>query len=493
MAMTQNQGLVLEQGFRFNQQMIESVKLMELPAVLLRERIEEELEKNPALEIAEKKPPAPLSMDGKIYRAERNVDAAFARNEKTDGVSQRSLHSQRSQRGGNGRDSDANRQFLEGALARGETLKEHLSRGLSLLKLSSAVIKAGELIIGNLNDDGFHTVPLNELFGCDLSCDASRNARAALNAIHALDPVGCACEDYHESLAVQARILHGTDSAPEEKLFPFLCEIEKGKTKQVAKITGLSEVEVRDLFETIKTFSPFPGRYFSSDYSRESSAAIGGETQTQYISPDISVTKKNGEIVVKINEEEIPALTLAPFFLDIKNDKGKKQADKQANRQADRQAARFVKSKMNDAKWFIGAISKRRETLLKVTNAIIHFQNNFFMAGPKYLSALTQSEVADLIGMDVSTVSRAVNGKYIETDWGIYPLNFFFGGAVVSVNSNEGSMSRTSVKEIIKEIINENKHIKSDNEIKNILEQRGIQIARRTVAKYRGELQKERV
>ncbi|MDR2110407.1 MAG: RNA polymerase factor sigma-54, partial [Spirochaetaceae bacterium] len=286
--------------------------------------------------------------------------------------------------------------------------------------------------------------------------------RQALDLVRSLDPPGTCTADYRESLRVQAELLPG---APEgmEAVLPYLEQLERGKIAEVARKVNRTEEEVREIFARIKELSPFPGRYFASG-------------DTRYVVPDVHILKREGEFVIFLNDEEIPVLGINPFFMKMSGEKGEKPVRD------------FARENISEARWFIHSINKRNHTLLKVTRAIVKFQRSFFVNGPKYLVPLTLRDIAQAVGLHETTVSRAANGKYMQTEWGIFELRHFFTNSISGAGSGGSRYSKEGVKEILRELITGDARNLSDKEIAGLLARRGIPLARRTVAKYRKEL-----
>jgi RNA polymerase sigma-54 factor len=435
-----------EQRLRMNPQLFQSIKMMALPVVELRERIQEELEKNPALEVMEDR--STVSLDDYTPRSEEDdyfeatSDSGFSR------------------RGSGDEDSDEQRKFIEGVLSRPENLHEHLLWQLRLHHLDEEDFRIGELLIQNLNADGFHAEPPEELLkGADL-----RRIVRMIALVRSLDPQGTCVADYRESLLVQARLLPDAPAGIEILIAEHLDALERGKIAEVAKRTKLSETAVLSALERIKELTPFPGRQYDT-------------SETRYVVPDLLVMRKEGEFVIVMNEEEIPVLGINPFFMKLS---GGKDGQKPVRD--------FVKENIKEARWFIRSINQRNHTLLRVARAIVEFQRNFFMNGPKQLAPLTLKDIAQEIGVHETTVSRIANGKYIQTEWGIFEIRHFFTNSISGAGSGGSRYSKEGVKEIIREIISGDQGRLSDQEIADLLARKGIPLARRTVAKYRKEL-----
>ena len=442
------QVLVQAQRLKLSPQIYQSLKLMELPVLELREKIGEEIEKNPALEIIQES--AAFSLEN--YR--RREEEGFIRR-RQDAVPLRRSGQQA---------SDDKRRFLEGAVVRSETLQEHLLRQLALETADGEVRRIGELLIQNLDADGFHKEPLDLLLeGAD-----RKKAAEALGLVQSLDPCGTCTSGYEESLKVQARLLPGAPAYLEAAL-DRLAALEKGKFAETARELGRSEAELRDCFRRItEELSPFPGRRFSAGAVR-------------YVTPDLQVLRKNGRFSIILNNEEIPVLGINPFFMKVAERKGREN----------RTARDFARETIREARWFIQSINQRNHTLLRVTRAVIHFQRTFFEQGPAYLAPLTLRDIALELGLHEATISRTANGKYLQTEWGIYELRHFFSNSISGAGSGGSRYSKAGVKELIKELLAGKTGRISDLELSGILAQRGITLARRTVAKYRKELDNE--
>jgi RNA polymerase sigma-54 factor len=438
-------------------QLLQSIKLMELPIIDLRERIEEEIERNPALEMVND--PSVISLDAGV-KIRKEEDDYFESTSDPGFI-----------RRGSAEDSDEHNKFIEGALSRPETLQQHLLWQLQLQPIDDESRKIGELLIQNLNDDGFHIEPLDILLnGADsekaiqtFKVEQMLKVKPVLDMIRSFDPAGTCTSNYMESLKIQSRLMNDPPDGIEEVL-DYLEPLEKGKFQDIAKKTKRKEQEIRDIFERIKELSPFPGRQFSS-------------SETRFVVPDVQVLKKEGNFVIKLNEEEIPVLGINPFFMKISDEKSE-----------GKEARDFVKENIKEARWFIQSINQRNHTLLKVSRAIVEFQRSFFVNGLKYLAPLTLKDIASEIGVHETTVSRTANGKYMQTEWGIFEIRQFFTNSISGAGSSGSRYSKEGVKEILREIILGDERNLSDQELADHLAKRGIPIARRTVAKYRNEL-----
>ena len=440
----QRQSLSQQQNLRMNPQMLQSIKLMELPVAELRERIEQELERNPALELLEDKSTIPLD-EAKINRGEK-----YELFETTSDPGRRGQQA-----------SEEHQRFIEGVLTRPETLQEHLLRQLQLEPAEKELRTLAETLIQNLDDDGFHKEEPETLFA-----QPQPALSEAVKLVQTLDPSGCCTADYHESLLAQIMLLNDAPVKLEyiEKILENLDLLEREKYSALAKKIGLDEEDTKLSCEYIKKLSPFPGRAFASSIDR-----------ARYVVPDIKVVRDGDELSINLNDEAFPVLGINSNF--------EKFGD------SDDKAARdFARENIKEARLFMNHLSQRSQTLLRVSNAILQFQRSFFIKGPKYLAPLTLADIAKELNVHETTVSRTANGKYMQTEWGIFEIRYFFTNSISGAGSSGSQFSKESVKEIIKEMLISENRLLSDQDISELLAQKGIALARRTVAKYRKEL-----
>jgi RNA polymerase sigma-54 factor len=445
--------LITEQRQKLSPQMIQSIKLMALPLQELKEQIQQEIEANPALEVVSD--PTTMSLesmpDGESGEAEE-YSSPFE-NSSDPGFTFRSQS-----------DEDSKRMFLEGAISRSETLQEHLLWQLRLQRIDEERRSLGEILIQNLDDDGFHKVDPAVL------CSGRPEALTAelMELIRGFEPVGTCCVDFRESLIVQARLDPAAPPAAVEILKDSIELLEKGKHAEIQRKLKLSDRGLAEALSFIKGLAPFPGRAYSTE-------------ETRYVLPDLMVKLKDDDFVIVLNDEEIPVLGIDPFFDRLVEKRA-------AARPEEKATSAYARENIKQAKFFIRSIHQRNQTLLKVARAVVEYQRAFFAEGPKKLAPLTLKDVADEVGVHETTVSRIANRKYIQTDWGIFELRYFFTNSISGAGSRGSSFSKGGVKQVIKEIIEGEESALSDRDIMEVLARKGIKLARRTVAKYRGEL-----
>ena len=445
-----------EQRLRMTPQLYQAIRIMALPLADLQLTIDQELERNPALEVVSDDPTD--SLDEIEDRPEEELfgdssDPGF-QSMRTDG------------------DPDAKQRFLEGALHRPETLQEHLLWQLRLQPVDPEVLGAAESLIRHLDDNGFLLEP-PEVAAPDARAGTVARAQAL---VQGLDPVGTCVADYRESLSVQVR--HHDAPAPHAATVVegHLDTLERGRLDEIARALDIPVAAVREVLAFVRTLDPLPGRNFPSE-------------PTRYVVPDVIVRTHDGELAIILNDEVIPVLGVDSFFEKIgSNGNGVTAA---GSTLAGREARRFAKANLQEARSFIRNVTARNRSLVRVTRAVVGHQREFFRSGPKQLRPLTLRDVAAEVDLHEATVSRIVNGKFVQTEWGIYELRHFFTNSISGAGSSGSRYSKAGVKEMVREIIEaerpDGKRL-SDSRIAAILAERGVRIARRTVAKYRGEL-----
>ena len=451
----QSQRPVLKQvqKLKMTPQLFQAVRLMALPLQDLKVTIEEELEKNPALQVTEEDRstvsldslPAHESPDAEGEWFDHSSDTGYSR---ADGEAA----------------SDARRQFIEGALSQPESLQDHLLAQLALQPITEDQLRVGELLIRNLDENGFHVEPLDVLLAEQADREISPRL---LEMIQGFEPVGTCVKDVKESLLVQIRHHPSPHPLAAPLVEGWLEPLEKQRLREIEKGMRITEAQLKEAIAFIRTLDPLPGRNFSRDVVR-------------YVLPDVQVILQDGEFVILLNDEMIPVLGINPLFESMAHRRGETK---------DPKTRQFVSQNLQDARWFIRTIGQRNETLLKVCRAIVEFQREFFLKGPKYLRPLTLKDIASEVGVHEATVSRITSSKYMQTEWGIFSLKHFFSNSVASTGATGTRFSKEGVKEIIREIIGqEGGGGLSDQKIVEVLAAKGVSLARRTVAKYRGEL-----
>lgn len=450
----QSQRLVIaqKQQLKLSPQMYQSLELMALPIMDLREKIQSEIEKNPALEL-EAARDISFERVERVERSRGNGTFDPFENSSDPGYIRKSHYI----------DPDSKHKFIEGALSRPESLQEHLSQQLHFINLTAIEMEIGELLISNLDDQGFYREDPASLIPFSKHQVKDR----MIEILREFDPPGICVENFVESLVLQVKLSGLAPAETEAVIRNHLENLKKGKYSDIAKALDIPEQDVDDILRFIKTLNPYPG----SNFSREA---------TQYVIPDLLIQKIDSRLVMKLNDEQIPSLTLDPTFEGMAEN----------TETIDKKTEKYIQRSIRDARWLMNSIEMRNSTLRRVGAALLKSQMDFFLKGPKYIRPLTLKDIAEEISVHETTVSRISNAKYIQTDWGIFPIKYFFSNAVTGTGDDGKNVSKTGVKEIVRELIENysGKKRLSDQKISNMLADRGIKIARRTVAKYRGEL-----
>lgn len=351
----------------------------------------------------------------------------------------------------------------ETTLTRSENLQEHLTWQLHLSNLNDKEISIGNEIIGNINDEGYLLATLEEI-ALSAKCTIEE-AESVLKKVQEFDPAGVAARDLKECLILQIKALGKENELILNIIENHLSDLEFHNYSQIAKKLKISVDEVKHIANFIKELDPKPGRPYSQD-------------NAQYITPDVYVQKLGDEYVVTLNEDGMPKLQISNFYRRTMMKKDQVTA----------QTKEYINDKMRQAMWLIKSIHQRQRTLYKVAKSIIKFQRDFLDRGIENLKPMVLKDVAEDINMHESTISRVTTNKYMHTPRGIFELKYFFSSGVKKTEGED--IASEAVKNAIKMIIeNENrKKPFSDQEIAEKLKDKNIQIARRTVAKYRESL-----
>lgn len=354
----------------------------------------------------------------------------------------------------------------ENILSQGMSLADHLEWQLRMEELSGEELSIAMIIIHNINDDGYLAASMEDIIA---ETGAERELVLDIQRIiQELDPVGCACETLVECLLAQARIAEERSPLLEKIIRDHLEDLQARDYKKISKSIGVSEEQIMKSAETLKSFHPKPGRLISSQ-------------ETHYIVPDIYVKEVGGEFVVQVNDEGVPRLKVSQLYQQML----KKGAAKDSTAGED-EASKYVQDKLNSALWLIKSIQNRQRTIVKVSKAIVRQQQEFFKKGPQFLKPMVLKDVANEIGMHESTVSRVTTNKYMHTPIGLFELKYFFNNGVGGKNGGVDISSEVLKLKIKALVENENpKRPLSDQKLAELLSRDGVEVARRTIAKYR--------
>ena len=458
MAITQKQVLSLQQ--KLSPQQIQTIKLLELPAMQLEQRIKQEIENNIVLEEDERTPeeeePQQISVDEYLREDETPSYKSRINNYSKD---------------------DKQRPVI---LSEGRSLQEYLVEQLGYRNLSEREMRLATYLVGSIDEDGYLRRELDAIaddiaFTLGIETTAEELERL-LDVIHDLEPAGIGARNLRECLLLQMGQLPMNTPArrlARRILTDYFDEFVKKHYEKLMSRLQVSEEEFRDAIAEIRRLTPKPGNLY----------AEGGTDTTPYIVPDFILDYHDGRFDLSLNSSNIPEVRINRRYAEMLRDMVAPDGTVKAE---DREALQFVKSKIDSAKWFISAIKQRHDTLMRTMQTILDYQKEYFKDGDKSkLRPMILKDIADRTGLDVSTISRVVNSKYVQTQFGIILLKSLFSEAMQTESGEE--VSSYEIKNILQQCIDEEdkRHPLTDETLMDILNSKGYRIARRTVAKYR--------
>ena len=442
--------LTLEQSQRLvmTPELRQAIQLLQFTSLELNEYLEEQLESNPLLEIEE----SPEDYE--------NIEEITKEVEEIDWKEFLDNYDDFSYTGP--REKKENEVNFDGFITYSSSLKEYLYLQLNLNFSDGLEKSIGEFIIENIDENGYMITTIEDI--CDEFNISIEVGEKVLHQIQHFDPVGVGARNLEECLIIQLR----DKKVDDEKIYlvveNYLEDVGHNRLNKISKELNIELKEVQDICDFIKTLEPKPGRAFSAE-----------SEEVKYIKPDVTLQYVDGEYIIILNDVAGPRLNISKFYREL------------ISSSDDQNTTEFLTQKLNSALWIIKSIEQRRMTIYNVVNSILKFQEEFFKKGEKALKPLTLKDVAEDIGVHESTVSRATSGKYIQTPRGLFELKYFF---TTGISSNKGDISATSIKAQIKDLIEDEDPKKpySDQQIANILNAKSIDISRRTIAKYRDEM-----
>ncbi len=468
----------LKQELKINPRLYQAMDLLYMPLLDLQNHLKQELLNNPFLDMIE--PDEEDEDDGVEPQEEVNQETEAEKEEKGE-IDWEEILLDGFDAGGR-REEHEEREYYEPVTVDTRDLADHLRDQVSLLDLNGRQMYLADEFIGNINEDGYLACGLEKIVEgvnesvqkvadeldrevSDLQLYTMTEAETMLNVIQSLDPPGVGARDLRECLMLQLREAGLEHSVPFRLVRDCFDELIAHRWSEISKRFGISPIDVQKAADEIAKLDPKPGLVYS-------------DASDNYIIPDLIVDKIDGKYHVFLNDANLPRLKLSKAYQEIARDKKK----------FDGENKEFISNKLNSANWMIQAIEQRRQTMLKVMNYIVERQREFFEKGVQFLKPLTLREVAEVISMHESTVSRVTNEKFVQTPRGVLPLKFFFSSGL-STTAGEDVSARGIKAQIQKLVGDENpKHPLTDQAIVNILKETGVQIARRTVAKYRDQL-----
>jgi RNA polymerase sigma-54 factor len=468
----------LKQELKINPRLYQAMDLLYMPLLDLQNHLKQELLNNPFLDMIE--PDEEDEEEGVEQQEETSPETEAEKEEKGE-IDWEEILLEGFDAGGR-REEHEEREYYEPVTVDTRDLADHLRDQVSLLDLNGRQMYLADEFIGNINEDGYLACGLERIVEgvnesvqkvveeldrevTDLQLYTMSEAEEMLGIVQSLDPPGVGARDLRECLMLQLREAGLEHSVPFRLVRDCFEELIAHRWSEISKRFGISPIDVQKAADEIAKLDPKPGLVYS-------------DASDNYIIPDLIVDKIDGKYHVFLNDANLPRLKLSKAYQEIARDKKKFAGENKE----------FISNKLNSANWMIQAIEQRRQTMLKVMNYIVERQREFFEKGVQYLKPLTLREVAEVISMHESTVSRVTNEKFVQTPRGVLPLKFFFSSGL-STTAGEDVSARGIKAQIEKLVSEENqKHPLTDQAIVNILKETGVQIARRTVAKYRDQL-----
>jgi RNA polymerase sigma-54 factor len=473
-----SQSTQLKQELKINPRLYQAMDLLYMPLLDLQQHLKQELLNNPFLDMVE---PEEDEEESEEETVEAEAQTEAEEKGTKDEIDWEEILLDGFDAGGR-REEHEEREYYEPVTVDSRNLSDHLIDQITLLDLSPRQQFLADEFIGNINEDGYLACPIEQIM-TSVNEEVVRAAEAAdrdvdelplytaqevedmLRIIQNLDPPGVGARDLRECLMLQLREAGLEQSVPYRLVRDCFEELINHRWSEISKRFGISPSDVQRAADEIKKLDPKPGLVYS-------------DASDNYIIPDLIVEKIDGKYHVFLNDANLPRLKLSRAYQEIARDKKKFEGE----------SKEFISSKLNSANWMIQAIEQRRQTMLKVMNYIVDRQRDFFEKGVQHLKPLTLREVAEVINMHESTVSRVTNEKFVQTPRGVLPLKFFFSSGLSTTQGED--VSARGIKAQIEKLVAEEdpKHPLTDQAIVNILKESGVQIARRTVAKYRDQL-----
>lgn len=459
---------------KLSPQQIQMIKLLEIPTLQLEQRIKKEMEENPVLEEGNE--------DNYEYDEEVNEDNLENDPDEfslEDYINDEDIPSYRLSSSNYSKDDKKEEIPFSGGIS----FQEHLQKQVGLRNLTEKEEVLINYLIGNIDDDGYLRRKLKSIandiaFSLNIETDDDELLEV-LRIIQDFDPIGVGARSLQECLLLQ--IENKDQDVPSITLARkilkyYFDEFTKKHYEKIQNRLNINEEDLRSAIDEILKLNPKPGASYSDTQSRGAQTLI----------PDFILDNKDGELQLSLNARNVPELRISNAYSEMLESYSKNKKD---HSQSEKNAISFVKQKLDSAKWFIDAIKQRQNTLLLTMNAIIDYQYNYFLEGDESkLKPMILKDIAEKTGLDISTISRVANSKYIQTHFGIFPLKYFFSEGMKTNNGEE--VSTREIKSILKECIeNEDKKKPlTDDKLTSILQEKGYKIARRTVAKYREQL-----
>ncbi|MGC8723700.1 MAG: RNA polymerase factor sigma-54 [Acidobacteriota bacterium] len=467
MSLQQKLSLKLQQKMVLTPTLQQAIRLLQLTRLELVQEVSQELQINPVLEDAttiEEPVSAPPEEEAALREtAEENPMDSYEEKIDVESYFQDYLETSLKYRGTQ-HESPEETPDTERYLSAPESLAEHLEWQVSLSRLSPAEREVAQVIIGNLREDGYLMVSLEDV--CAATGATPEEAESVLRVVQHLDPVGVAARDLPECLRIQLMALEEPDELALRIVEEFLPFLEREKPAQLASRLGVPEDRLEEALNLIRHLDPKPGLRYNNPVNPT-------------IVPEVVVEKEGDGYRVLLNEDGMPHLRISSRYRSMAEEGSAEESQ---------ETLTYLKEKMRSALWFLKSLEERQRTIYKVATQIVEFQRDFLDKGRAHMRPLILRDVAERVGVHESTVSRVVSNKYMQTPRGILPMKYFFNTGIGTMDG--GDVSAMRVKERLKSLVDaeDPRHPLSDQVLADLLKREGILLARRTVAKYREEL-----
>ena len=458
-------GLFLSQELKMQQvlapHLFQSLEILQMPLMDLQQMIKQELSENPTLESRQDQPDEHIEIEQGTKDVERDeFDNEF---EKLVALGEEwgdNFYESRQQVGG--ADAEEKYQYMMDSLSESSSLHEQLLEQLSMSGLGDYERKIAEIVIGNIDDDGYLQLDVEDLLA--LPNFPAETLDKILSAIHEFDPPGVGARDLRECLLIQLKRAGRENTQEYSLVADHLDLLGRHKFTEIARAMGLTVERIKELAALVAKLDPKPGRNFS-------------EERVEYVVPEIIVERKDGEYVITQNKKPYPHLYISQKYLSMLKDPN-----------TTKEVKSYIREKIAKSKQFIQSIDQRMDTIYRIAVEIVRIQREYFDHGVSRLRPLNMKTIANLLEVHETTISRATTGKYMQTPRGLLSMKYFFTPGVATANGE--TISNQSVKAALAEIVrNEDKKKPySDAKLVKLLEEEGMKIARRTVAKYRDQL-----
>ncbi len=471
------QGLQQKLQQKLSPSQIQVIKILEIPTIEMEERIRQEIEENPALEIdfekEEQQLDEEISDEDSEYGSDEEFDLEDYLNDEDD-IPDYKLRT-------NNRSKDEKYEHIPFSV--NSTLREHLLEQIGLLPISKKEKELTEYIIDNIDQEGYlrrtpESIVDDLIFQANIET-TDQEIKKLIDIIHGLDPVGVGAKDLQECLYLQLKSKEDTKEIELARkiIHKYFNEFSKKHYETIMRGMNINEKELKLVIDEIVKLNPRPG------------SSLGGTKLDDTLStiiPDFIVENNNGDLTVSLNSANEPYLRINHSYNNMLEDYSRNKNNQSKEM---KNAVTFIKQKIDNARWFIDAIRQRQRTLLSTMSAIVNFQRDFFLDGEETsLKPMVLKDIADITGYDISTISRVSNSKYVQTAFGVFQIKYFFSESLMKHSGEE--VSTHEIKKVMLECIEEEdkQNPLSDDKLVKVLKQKGYKIARRTVAKYREQL-----